>query len=344
MEALLAQPAPLQDELLRALVAQRRWAVVAEAAGVARVAEVEAAEVAARAEVAEAAEAGQVAVGEGGDDDDDDDDEWGAGGLRTAVSEPSYGQLRRVREQLQRPARTWSLELGGSVLLRRTGDLLEAVLAPGGGGSGSGGDGAAAEVLRWFEAYDAHGNVDVRVAHPAHCRLRVARLAEGSAAAGGAAAADAAAGAAGGAAGGEGMVLHNVPAGSRLLVRAWRDGDVHQPQAKPKPLKITALAARGHAPMHLPPCSAAAGLHASCQPTPPRASTLGVGLLSRAREEQPSHLGASHVAAAPPCRRPTAPPCNPPSLSPRRADLAAFDHRPSCVAAACRLPRGAPCR
>ena len=84
--------------------------------------------------------------------------------------------------------------------------------------------------------------------------------------------------------------------------------------------------------------------HASCQPTPPRASTLGVGLLSRAREEQPSHLGASHVAAAPPCRRPTAPPCNPPSLSPRRADLAAFDHRPSCVAAACRLPRGAPCR
>eukprot|EP00964_Phaeocystis_antarctica_P102188 scaffold67576_cov51-Phaeocystis_antarctica.AAC.1 len=55
------------------------------------------------------------------------------------------------------------------------------------------------------------------------------------------------------------MVLHNVPVGSRLLVRAWRDGDVHQPQAKPKPLKITALAARGHAPMHLPPCSAAAG-------------------------------------------------------------------------------------
>ena len=28
---MLAQPAPLQDELLRALVAQRRWAVVAEA-------------------------------------------------------------------------------------------------------------------------------------------------------------------------------------------------------------------------------------------------------------------------------------------------------------------------
>ena len=35
---MLAQPAPLQDELLRSLVAQRRWAVVAEAAGVAKAA------------------------------------------------------------------------------------------------------------------------------------------------------------------------------------------------------------------------------------------------------------------------------------------------------------------
>ena len=225
---------------------------VAGVAGVAEVAGAETAQVAVGAEVAEAAEVGPVAVG----GDDDDEEEWGGGRLRTAVSEPSYGQLRRVREQLQRPARTWSLELGGSVLLRRTGDLLEAVRAPGGGGAGSGtcggsgGDGAAAEALRWFDAYDAQGNVDVRVAHPAHCRLRVARLTEGSAAAAGAAA---------GAAGCEGMVLHNVPAGSRLLVRAWRDGDVHQPHAKPKPLKITALAARGHAPIHHAPCSAAAG-------------------------------------------------------------------------------------
>ena len=50
---MLAQPAPLQDELLRALVAQRRWAVVAEAAGVAGVAE--AAGVAGVAGVAEVA-------------------------------------------------------------------------------------------------------------------------------------------------------------------------------------------------------------------------------------------------------------------------------------------------
>ena len=256
---------------MRSLVAQRRWAVAAEAAGVARAAEVEAGEVAVGAEVAEATEAGPVAVGERGDEDEDEE-EWGGGGLRTAVSEPSYGQLRRVREQLQRPARTWTLELGGSVLLRRTGDLLEAVHAPGGGGGGSGGgggggsgtrggsggDGAATEALRWFEAYDTQGNVDVRVAHPVHCRLRVARLAEGSAAAA-VAAAGAAAGAAASAAGCEGMVLHNVPAGSRLLVRAWRDGDVHQPHAKPKPLKVTALAARRHVPIHHPPCSGAAG-------------------------------------------------------------------------------------
>ena len=119
---------------------------MAEAAGVAKAAEVEAGGVAVGAEVAEATEAGPVAVGERGDEDEDEDEEeWGGGGLRTAdcglrtaVSEPSYGQLRRVREQLQRPARTWTLELGGSVLLRRTGDLLEAVHAPGGGGGGGG--------------------------------------------------------------------------------------------------------------------------------------------------------------------------------------------------------------
>ena len=93
----------------------------------------------------------------------------------------------------------------------------------------------------------------MRVAHPAHCRVRLARLAEGSApegsaavvgaavvgAAAGAAGAGAAAGeavGAGASAGaGEGMVLHNVPAGSRLLVRAWRDGDVLQPHARPTP-------------------------------------------------------------------------------------------------------------
>ena len=92
--------------------------------------------------------------------------------------------------------------------------------------------------------------------------------------------------------------------------------------------------------------------HASCEPTPPRASALGAGLLSHAREEESSRSGVSHVAAAPPPRRVAAPPprlvirlaCRPPSLSPRRADLAAFDHRPSCAAAACRLPRDAPCR
>ena len=118
------------------------------------------------------------------------------------------------------------------------------MLAPAGGGGGGGGEGGAA-ALRWFEAYDAHGGVDVRVAHPAHCRVRVTRLAEGRAPEASAAGAGAAAGAAGagaadagagaGAGSGEGMVLHNVPEGSRLLVRAWRDGDVLQPHARPAP-------------------------------------------------------------------------------------------------------------
>ena len=34
-------------------------------------------------------------------------------------------------------------------------------------------------------------------------------------------------------------MLHNVPAGSRLLVRAWRDGDVLQLHARPTPHPIT---------------------------------------------------------------------------------------------------------
>ena len=91
------------------------------------------------------------------------------------------------------------------------------MLAPAAAGGGGGGEGGAA-ALRWFEAYDAHGGLDVRVAHPAHCRVRVARLAEGGAPAASAAGAGAGAGAAGagaagagaGAGSGEGMVLHNV--------------------------------------------------------------------------------------------------------------------------------------
>ena len=75
------------------------------------------------AEATEAAEAGQVVLVEEGAGEAEGEEEWGGGGLRTAVREPSYGQLRRVREQLQRPGRTWSLELGGRLLLRRTGGL-----------------------------------------------------------------------------------------------------------------------------------------------------------------------------------------------------------------------------
>ena len=58
--------------------------------------------------------------------------------------------------------------------------------------------GAAA--LRWFEAYDAHGGVDVRVAHPAHCRVRVARLAEWNG---------------GEVAGGQGLACHRMTLGDR---------------------------------------------------------------------------------------------------------------------------------
>jgi hypothetical protein len=75
------------------------------------------------AEATEAAEAGRAVVVEGGEREGEGEEEWRGGGLRTAVREPSYGQLRRVREQLQRPARTWSLEMGGRLLLRRTGGL-----------------------------------------------------------------------------------------------------------------------------------------------------------------------------------------------------------------------------
>lgn len=184
--ALLSQPPPVQDELLRALLTQRAGGA------------------------------------------EDDEAVGGGGGGR----QPSYSWLRRARAQIAGGAGSggagWTLHLDGDLALRRTGDLLQACAAgpatdsrARGGGSGGAGAGAAAP-LSWFALHDSREKLDVSIAHPASCRLRASRWADGDAAPPH-----------------SGVLLHGVPHGARLLVRSWREGDVHQPEHAEKPLKLS---------------------------------------------------------------------------------------------------------
>ena len=189
VSALLSQPPPVQDELLRALLTRRA--------------------------------------------DEADDDEAGGGGGGGGGRQPSYSWLRRARAQIAGGAgggAGWTLHLDGDLALRRTGDLLEACAAGpatdsrarGGGAAAGGGAGAGAASLAWFALHDSGERLDVSIAHPASCRLRASRWADGDAPPPR-----------------DGVLLHGVPRGARLLVRSWREGDVHQPAHAQKPLKLS---------------------------------------------------------------------------------------------------------